>query len=206
MVFNSYCKREKCGLFLELLLPSCFFSLFLVLFSLCVSLGSGIYCANDASVLCHAVDKRSVCLSDTHVRRSATRKPGRSLILVCQKVKTSCGYAHALMNNGTLEVSGRRCAASQQDFTVRFCLKLFRNEEEGESCILTKWILKEMQLHQNFCSGGIGLSLWSLWDSRHSLSISKHWWIWGGARNAPPLRPFFPFSCTFQQNLCQIVQ
>ena len=71
MVFNSYCKREKCGLFLELLLASCFFSLFLVLFSVCGSLGCGIYCTNDASVLCHAVDKRSVCLSDTHVRRSA---------------------------------------------------------------------------------------------------------------------------------------
>ena len=139
MVFKSYCKRETCGLFLEFLLSSCFFfSVLFVLFSLCGSLGCGIYCTNDASVLCHAVDKRSVCLSDTHVRRSAAREPGRSLILVCQKVKTSCRYAHALMNNGTLEVSGRRCAASQQDFIVRFCLELFRNEEEGESCILTK--------------------------------------------------------------------
>ena len=143
-------------------------------------------------------------LSVWHPRqKERAREPGRSLILVCQKVKTSCGCAHALMNNRTLEVSGRRCAASQQDFIVRFCLELFRNEEEGESCILTKWILKEMQLHQNFCSGGIGLSLWSLWDSRHSLSISKHWRIW---RARPLSDHFFPFSCTFQQNLCQIVQ
>ena len=152
-----------------------------------------------ASCVMQWTNAASVCLTPTSEGTRA-REPGRSLILVCQKVKTSCRYAHALMNNGTLEVSGRRCAASQQDFIVRFCLELFRNEEEGESCILTKWILKEMQLHRNLCSGGIGLSLWSLRDRRHSLWVRKHWLDLGREGRAPPLSSiFFHFHAIFSK-------
>ena len=154
-------------------IPSSFLSCFFSLLGCFLSVTHwvvGIYCPDDASVLYRAVDKRSVRLSDTHVRRSAVRGPGRSLIVVCQKWRLLLTTRMRSWTMGRKKCQVDAVQLHSRTFLSGFVLELFRNEEEGESCILTKWIPKEMQLHRSFCCGGIGLSLWSLWGRWHILS------------------------------------